>query len=302
MKKRSAIEQAKSGVRIAVALVASIIVVALFAAGYTGIIQPDTQHNPVRAWAFVATALIVLVLTVRFWKNWFFGIPGTIGGRVLIALAFGARFPDISFRWLITLCVLMVATAVLSIRFREKPKLSGFDQLNLLIAALSVLISIPSLFGMLPQNPRVLFAVGIGDIGLFLSWVRSRMHGESPERYFALPDSVAINVRDVAAAKRWYSEKLGLCDSSTEEEEASMALGHSADDARLYLVETSGKRVLNNHAVRPPIIFSRRLAAAHEYLSSQGVAVSPLQQDSGGNKYFRFRDPEDNELEVCQWT
>jgi len=51
---------------------------------------------------------------------------------------------------------------------------------------------------------------------------------------------------------------------------------------------------------RPPILFAKKVEAAHEYLSMRGVDVGPLQNDSGGNRFFRFRDPERNEVEVCQ--
>ena len=121
-----------------------------------------------------------------------------------------------------------------------------------------------------------------------------------PKKVLSFQDAVVVEVRDAAAAQRWYSEKLGLRYSSTKVEEASVVLGYSADDAELYLVEVSGNKDSESQAGRPPIIFASKLAAAHEYLSSRGVAVSPVQSDSGGNKFFRFRDLEGNELEVCQ--
>src|SRR5712692_5605103 len=120
------------------------------------------------------------------------------------------------------------------------------------------------------------------------------------KKVFSFQDAVTVEVRDLAAAQRWYSEKLGLHYSSTEIEEASMVLGYSHEDAQLYLVEVSGGKRSEGQPDRPPIIFASKLAAAHEYLSSRGVAVGPFQSDSGGNKFFRFRDLEGNELEVCQ--
>lgn len=120
------------------------------------------------------------------------------------------------------------------------------------------------------------------------------------KKVLSFQDAVVIEVRDVAAAQRWYSEKLGLRYSSTEAQEASVVLGYSDDDAELYLVESSGNERSESHSGKPPIIFASILAAAHEYLSSRGVAVGPLQTDSGGNRFFRFRDLEGNELEICQ--
>jgi catechol 2,3-dioxygenase-like lactoylglutathione lyase family enzyme len=101
---------------------------------------------------------------------------------------------------------------------------------------------------------------------------------------FSSTGDVVAEVRDVQAAQRWYAEKLGRPYSSTEVEEASMELGYSADSVVVYLVDISAKK----------------LADAHQYLSARGVDVGSIQSDSGGNQFFRFRDLEGNELEVCQ--
>jgi hypothetical protein len=85
-------------------------------------------------------------------------------------------------------------------------------------------------------------------------------------------------------------------------EEATVGLGYSANDLVLYLNAVSGNVQPNVRSGRPPIMFVQKLGNAHEYLSSQGVSVSPIQSDSGGNQFFRFHDLEGNELEVCQQT
>jgi catechol 2,3-dioxygenase-like lactoylglutathione lyase family enzyme len=120
------------------------------------------------------------------------------------------------------------------------------------------------------------------------------------KKVFSFQDSVAVDVRDLEAARRWYSEKMGLSYSSTDVEEADMVLGYSDKDAYLSLVRITGADRPNRQPGRPPIIFARKLNAAHEYLSSRGVEAGSIQQDSGGNHFFRFRDLEGNELEVCQ--
>ena len=48
---------------------------------------------------------------------------------------------------------------------------------------------------------------------------------------FSSAGDVVVDVRDVVAAQRWYSEKLGLLYSSAEVEEASLELGYSASSA-----------------------------------------------------------------------
>jgi len=98
----------------------------------------------------------------------------------------------------------------------------------------------------------------------------------------------------------WYAEKLGFSYSSADVEEASLELGYSSDSIVVYLVEITGSARPNKSPGKPPIMFARKLADAHEDLSSKGVDVGPIQSDSGGNQFFRFRDLEGNELEVCQ--
>ena len=120
------------------------------------------------------------------------------------------------------------------------------------------------------------------------------------KKMFSSSGDVVAEVSDVAAAQHWYSEKLGLSYSSDDVEEADLALGYSADSVVVYLVKISGNERPNKSAGRPPIMFAKKLENAHESLSARGVDISPIQNDSGGNQFFRFRDLEGNELEVCQ--
>ena len=120
------------------------------------------------------------------------------------------------------------------------------------------------------------------------------------EKRFSSAGDVVAEVRDVLAAQCWYAEKLGLPYSSTEVEEASMELGYSADSVVVYLVDISADERPKRSRERPPIMFAKKLADAHQHLSARGVDVGPIQSDSGSNQFFRFRDLEGNELEVCQ--
>lgn len=111
---------------------------------------------------------------------------------------------------------------------------------------------------------------------------------------------VVVYVHDVTAAKRWYSEKLGLHYFSNEGEEIGIATGYSDKAIVVYLVQIPAGEETSNRSPRPPIMFAWKLADAHEYLSSRNVNVSPIQKDYGGNPFFRFRDLEGNEMEVCK--
>ena len=48
-----------------------------------------------------------------------------------------------------------------------------------------------------------------------------------------------------------------------------------------------------------PILFAKRIEAAHKEFASKGIIVGPIQSASGGNRFFRFRDLDENEIEVC---
>jgi hypothetical protein len=120
------------------------------------------------------------------------------------------------------------------------------------------------------------------------------------KRMFSSGGDVAVNVADVEAARQWYSEKFKLPYSSTRVEEANMELGYSAEAVVIYLVRVSSNKCPDKSSRRPPIMFARNLTQAHASLSSRGVDAGPIQSDSGGNQFFRFRDLEGNELEVCQ--
>ena len=120
------------------------------------------------------------------------------------------------------------------------------------------------------------------------------------KKMFSAAGDVAVDVRDIAAAQQWYAEKLGLSYSSANAEDTGLELGYSADSVVVYLVEISGDARPNKSPGRPPIVFASKLAEAHERLSNRGVDVDPIHSDYGGNQFFRFRDLEGNELEVCQ--
>jgi catechol 2,3-dioxygenase-like lactoylglutathione lyase family enzyme len=114
------------------------------------------------------------------------------------------------------------------------------------------------------------------------------------------PDYVSVDVVNIDAARQWYEERLGLNYSSSKVEEADVVLGYSEKDPRVYLCRVVGNKRPNAQPGHPQILLTTRLDTAHEFLASRGVDTGPIQTDSGGNRFFRFRDLEGNELEVCQ--
>jgi hypothetical protein len=110
----------------------------------------------------------------------------------------------------------------------------------------------------------------VSAIGLYLVFQRvfPSVYGRSglpadrlwTKKMFYSGGEVAIDVRDVAAAQRWYSEKLGLGYSSAivEIDEGSMVLGYTADDPVIYLAKISDDRPSSGPG-RQTIMFARKL-------------------------------------------
>lgn len=123
------------------------------------------------------------------------------------------------------------------------------------------------------------------------------MWGKPP---FFIADGCAIDVQNLAAARDWYKEKLGLREAHDREEDDSgrpfVDLHISDNDACVTLVESEpGGKKESSHV----IFFTRNLEKAHQWLAGRGVSVEPLMSDSGGNRLFLFRDLEQNAIEVC---
>jgi catechol 2,3-dioxygenase-like lactoylglutathione lyase family enzyme len=188
-----------------------------------------------------------------------------------------------------------------------------FFKVVILSFAALVMVAVGAIFHVQGTSRTAGIAFFVTAVGVFLIFERALFptvygraawspHKRRAKNIFHSAGDVAVDVRDAKAARQWYSDRLGLPYFSSEVEGVTVGLGYSANDMVLYLNEVSGNVRPNARAGRPPIMFARKLGNAHEYLSSQGVSVSPIQSDSGGNHFFRFRDLEGNELEVCQQT
>ena len=123
------------------------------------------------------------------------------------------------------------------------------------------------------------------------------MWGKPP---FVIADNCAVDVRNMAAARAWYKEKLGLHEARNHREDDSgrpfVDLHISNEDTFLSLVELEpGASVENRHV----IFFAKNLEKAHRWLAGRGVSVEPTTSDSGGNRFFRLQDLEGNSIEVC---
>lgn len=125
------------------------------------------------------------------------------------------------------------------------------------------------------------------------------MWGRPP---FWIADNCAVDVRDVAAARAWYKEKLGLQEIHDRKEDdsgrpfADLSLSGSRGMIGISLVELGlGAAPSKQHV----IFYAKKLEKAHQWLVDRGVATDAISTDSGGNRFFRFFDLDGNAIEVC---
>lgn len=113
--------------------------------------------------------------------------------------------------------------------------------------------------------------------------------------------AVVIGVRNMDCAVPWYCGKLGLSSQSKETDEVYIGhLGADSDMLPLIILVPIPRGQTNVFADRHQILFTRNLDAIHAEFSSKGIQVGPIQNDSGGNRFFNWQDLEGNSIEVCQ--
>jgi catechol 2,3-dioxygenase-like lactoylglutathione lyase family enzyme len=116
---------------------------------------------------------------------------------------------------------------------------------------------------------------------------------------FYFGDNISVGVRDLDAAIAWYLEKfeLKLSPLKSEDFDAFLTFAKKDETGLALVVIPPGETAVN--VPGHPILFTKTIEAAYEEFSSKGVNVEPIQSDSGGNQFFRFRDLEGNVIEVC---
>ena len=116
-------------------------------------------------------------------------------------------------------------------------------------------------------------------------------------RLFSSAGTNYVGVRDLAMSASWYKEKFGLreIDVEMDESEDCVALGFSNDEYIVALGPT-GKPTQELR----PILFTKNINKARDYVSSRGVAAGPIERDAQGTPYFEIRDLEGTVIEVCE--
>jgi hypothetical protein len=116
---------------------------------------------------------------------------------------------------------------------------------------------------------------------------------------FYFGDNISVGVRDLQRAVNWYPEKLSLRVSSLKAQDCDALLSFDRDDpiglALMVIRPGQAEAYVSEH----PILFTKRIKAAHEELTARGVSVGPIQKDSGGNSFFQSQGLDGNAIEIC---
>lgn len=110
---------------------------------------------------------------------------------------------------------------------------------------------------------------------------------------------ISVGVNDLERAAAWYCEKLALSRVAEKSHSGEVHLGYLQRESTLIVLFPMPEGQPNVLSGRTPILYSRNLEATHREFDSVGISVGPIQSDSGGNRFFRFRDAEGNSIEVC---
>lgn len=118
---------------------------------------------------------------------------------------------------------------------------------------------------------------------------------------FSRIDTIIVRVRDILMAKQWYSEVLELKPTFEQLNGNKIIVFEVGDRSPITIYEILPGEELpsRNFATGYPIFWvENRVEEVHSILQNRGVEVEEIQID-GSIKFFRFYDPDENELQVC---
>jgi hypothetical protein len=175
--RRTALEQAKSGLKIAGAMVSTVVAGIAFATAYIDILGKNGADHVLRGWLLGAATGVVVLVTIEYWRRWFFYIPGYLATRTSLGLLLGWASP-VGYIFVV-FPVLMFAMATLSFRFSRPAKLGAVDRIVLVVSLLLMSCAVPLSLSVQPRPMALAFA-GAADVLLLLARMLSVFH--SPRR------------------------------------------------------------------------------------------------------------------------
>jgi hypothetical protein len=171
--RRTALEQAKSGLKIAGAMVSTVVIGIAFASAYVDVLGRNGAGHVLRGGLLAAAIGAVVLATTQYWRRWFFYIPVYLGMRTSLGLYLGWVSP-VGYIFVI-FPVLMFAMAALSFRFSRPAKLGIADRMTLVVSLLLMSCAVPLFLSAQPRPMSLAFA-GAADILLLLARTPSAFH------------------------------------------------------------------------------------------------------------------------------
>lgn len=113
---------------------------------------------------------------------------------------------------------------------------------------------------------------------------------------------IAVGAKDMERAIAWYGTVFGLVAARHREGQLEIPLGyapHSGEDVPVVVLLAIPEGKDKAEVERHPVLFTKRLERVHANLIDKGVSPGPIQNDSGGNRFFEFQDSEGNKIEIC---
>lgn len=122
-------------------------------------------------------------------------------------------------------------------------------------------------------------------------------------------DSVTLRYSNIEAAKQWWIDTFD-CKSVKVPDDwdnplpSDVAMKLPGDGEPTILLsdkaEAEQEGFDRSNSVTS-VIFSDKLKKAHEYLSSRGIVVGPI-EDGGDAEFFEIPDTEGNSIQICKET
>ncbi len=116
-------------------------------------------------------------------------------------------------------------------------------------------------------------------------------------------DCIALACADVKASKEWWRTVFGCTEAKPRDDDAplpsNVALKLPGHEVRAILLSDRAElEQAGFSATEHPILFTRKLSKALDYLRERGAIAGPI-EESGGTEFFEIRDLDGNVIEVC---
>jgi len=128
------------------------------------------------------------------------------------------------------------------------------------------------------------------------------MTGSTKAGIFEYLDLTIVRVSNIDISKKWYEEILELKPIFFDQAEKLVAYyaGNNIGFA-IWQTKPGDTLIPASLAGSFPIFFANDIHQTHETLTDRGVKVEKI-QGSQYVKFFGFFDPDNNRLEVCNYT